>query len=108
MLFTRAPSLMKLAAALGRRHIRKSLRSPRLREIVTPRYVPGCKRILVSNDYYPALEQANVEVVTDALAAGHAHRGAARVRPPDRPRRAHPRHGVHRAVGAWQLDRARA
>ncbi|MBK6459980.1 MAG: NAD(P)/FAD-dependent oxidoreductase [Myxococcales bacterium] len=68
VLFTRAPGLMKLAAALGRRHIRKSLRSPRLREIVTPRYVPGCKRILVSNDYYPALEQANVEVVTDALA----------------------------------------
>ncbi len=68
LLFTRAPGLMKLAAALGRRHIRKSIRSPRLREIVTPRYVPGCKRILVSNDYYPALERPNVEVVTDALA----------------------------------------
>ena len=28
----------------------------------------GCKRVLISDDYYPALEQPNVELVTDAIA----------------------------------------
>lgn len=67
LMFSKAPKLMGLAAALGRRHVRRAIRDPRLREAVTPRYLPGCKRILVSNDYYPALAQPNVEVVTDPL-----------------------------------------
>ena len=40
---------------------------PALREKLTPRYSIGCKRILISNDYYPALAQPNVAVVTDGI-----------------------------------------
>jgi len=63
-MFTKAPRLMAVAAAIGKWHIRKSIRSPELRRAVTPSYLPGCKRILISNDYYPALDRPNVEVVT--------------------------------------------
>lgn len=40
---------------------------PVLRAKLTPDYRVGCKRILVSDDYYPALAQPNVELVTDAV-----------------------------------------
>ena len=43
---------------------------PELRAKLTPDYLLGCKRILVSNDYLPALGKPNVEVVTDGIARG--------------------------------------
>ena len=33
-----------------------------------PTYEIGCKRILISNDYYPALDAGNVDLVTDPIA----------------------------------------
>jgi cation diffusion facilitator CzcD-associated flavoprotein CzcO len=61
------PRLMKLVARLGRSHLSHQVRDPELREKLTPKYLPGCKRILMANDYYPALAQPNVEVVTDSI-----------------------------------------
>jgi cation diffusion facilitator CzcD-associated flavoprotein CzcO len=40
---------------------------PELRAKLTPHYRLGCKRILLANDYYPALTQPNVDVVTDSI-----------------------------------------
>jgi cation diffusion facilitator CzcD-associated flavoprotein CzcO len=65
--FTFDPRIMKLAERIGRAHIRAQIRSPELRRAVTPAYTLGCKRILLADDYYPALEQPNVEVVTEAI-----------------------------------------
>ena len=65
--FTTAPRLMPLAARLARRHIRRQISNPALRDAVTPRYVPGCKRILISDDYYPALTQPHVSLISDAI-----------------------------------------
>ena len=65
--FVVEPDVMKWAAAAGRRHIARQIRDPELRAKVTPRFVPGCKRILLANDYYPALDRDNVEVVTDPI-----------------------------------------
>ncbi len=45
------------------RHIRRSIRDPDLRAAVTPDYTLGCKRILLSNDYYDALYRADVHLV---------------------------------------------
>ncbi|MBV8221650.1 MAG: NAD(P)/FAD-dependent oxidoreductase, partial [Solirubrobacterales bacterium] len=45
----------------------RQVRDPQLRERLTPSYVIGCKRILVANDYYPALTRPNVELVTDRI-----------------------------------------
>ncbi|MBI0329961.1 flavin-containing monooxygenase [Burkholderia plantarii] len=61
------PALMKNVQKLAERHIRKQIADPALRATVTPNYTLGCKRVLISNDYYPALTRANVEVVTDAI-----------------------------------------
>jgi cation diffusion facilitator CzcD-associated flavoprotein CzcO len=44
-----------------------NLKRKKLRTTLTPDYRPGCKRLLPSNDYYPAVAQPNVEVVTDKI-----------------------------------------
>ncbi|WP_433704660.1 flavin-containing monooxygenase [Paraburkholderia sacchari] len=62
------PALMKNVQKLALRHIRNQIQDPALRDAVTPDYTIGCKRVLISNDYYPALARTNVNVVTDAIA----------------------------------------
>jgi cation diffusion facilitator CzcD-associated flavoprotein CzcO len=68
------PALMhpregSLPERVARRHLREQISDPVLRARLEPRYRIGCKRILVSDTYYPALAQPNVEVVTDAIRA---------------------------------------
>lgn len=65
--FVRQPKLMKAAEAIARGHLRRSVKDPHLRARLTPDYTIGCKRILLSNTYYPALSQPNTEVLTSAL-----------------------------------------
>jgi cation diffusion facilitator CzcD-associated flavoprotein CzcO len=65
--FTRRPRLMRALARLGRSHIRRQIANPELRRAVTPDYLPGCKRILLADDYYPALSRTNVELVTSTI-----------------------------------------
>jgi cation diffusion facilitator CzcD-associated flavoprotein CzcO len=48
--------------------MRSQLKDPRLLEKAWPDYTFGCKRILFSSHYLAALERANVELVTDAIA----------------------------------------
>lgn len=62
------PKLMKRAEELALRHVRRQISDPALREKVTPRYTLGCKRVLISNDYFPALARPNVQLVTDGVA----------------------------------------
>ncbi len=50
------------------RNLKRGVKTPELRERLTPDYRLGCKRILFSNDFYPALDRPNVELVTDAIA----------------------------------------
>ncbi|HEX4339219.1 MAG TPA: NAD(P)/FAD-dependent oxidoreductase [Polyangiaceae bacterium] len=61
------PGLMKQAEVMGRRHIEKQIPDPELCRKVTPDYTMGCKRILMSDDYYPALARKNVSVLTDSV-----------------------------------------
>jgi cation diffusion facilitator CzcD-associated flavoprotein CzcO len=63
------PRSGSLAERVGRKHLRDQVPDPELRAKLAPRYRIGCKRTLVSNDYYPALLQPNVELVTDSIAA---------------------------------------
>jgi cation diffusion facilitator CzcD-associated flavoprotein CzcO len=65
--FVRDKRLMRLVELSCKRHIRRSIGNHALRAQVMPRYMPGCKRILLSNDYYPALDQPNVELLTDGI-----------------------------------------
>jgi cation diffusion facilitator CzcD-associated flavoprotein CzcO len=66
--FTWHPKVMKVAELVGRFHIKRSIKDPELRRAVTPDYTIGCKRILISNDYYPALARENVSLVTGGVA----------------------------------------
>lgn len=63
--FALHPRLMKMVQKIALRHLRKQVARPSLRKTLTPDYTIGCKRVLISNDYYPALSRSNVEVVTD-------------------------------------------
>ncbi len=56
------PVMERVQGAL-RFHLRRSVKDPELRRICTPHFTLGCKRILLSNDWYPALQRPNVEVV---------------------------------------------
>ena len=47
------------------RHLHKQVADPELRRKLTPDYRAGCKRMLISNNYYPALDRPNVDLVTD-------------------------------------------
>jgi len=71
--FTREPRLMKLVERLARRHLRRQVPDPELRRRLTPSYTIGCKRILLSNDYYRAVSRPNVELVTDGIAEVREH-----------------------------------
>ncbi|GAA3739813.1 cation diffusion facilitator CzcD-associated flavoprotein CzcO [Spinactinospora alkalitolerans] len=66
--FVRFPALLRLASGLARRHLRRAVKDPGLRAKLTPDFTMGCKRILLSNDYYPALARPNVDVVASGLA----------------------------------------
>ena len=66
--FALQPKLMWPAKKLALRNIEKGIKDPELRKKVTPTFEIGCKRILISNTYYPALDADNVDVVTDGIA----------------------------------------
>ncbi len=84
------------------------VRDPALRERLTPHYTMGCKRILLSNDYYPALQRPNVELVTEGIRAvtPARHRHRRRQRAPAR--RARAGHRLPGRRGGRALPRARA
>jgi cation diffusion facilitator CzcD-associated flavoprotein CzcO len=59
-----APMLKRV----GLMHLRRSVPDRELRRKLTPDYLPGCKRILVANDYLPSLAEPNVEVLCEGIA----------------------------------------
>ncbi len=67
--FVKRPGVLKRAQRLALAHLERSVPDPGLRAKLTPGYVMGCKRILLSNDFYPALTRPNVDVVASGLAA---------------------------------------
>ena len=66
--FVKNPRLMKAVERLARAHMARQIPDPALRAKVAPDYTIGCKRILPSNHWYPALGRDNVELVTDRIA----------------------------------------
>ncbi|WP_262062562.1 flavin-containing monooxygenase [Streptomyces sp. STR69] len=66
--FTKRPNELGMVEQLAKRNMARSIKDPALRAKLTPDYRIGCKRILLSSAYYPALAQPNVDVVTSGLA----------------------------------------
>lgn len=67
LVFLDAPRLSKLPEAASLAHLRRSVSDPELRRKLTPEYQFGCKRVLISDDYWPTFERENVELVTEAI-----------------------------------------
>lgn len=66
--FTKHPDQLGLVEKIAKANMARAIRDPRLRAKLTPSYRIGCKRILLSNAYYPALAEPNVDVVASGLA----------------------------------------
>ncbi len=64
----KAPIFMKPLELAARAKLRMEVKDPELRAKVTPNFQIGCKRMLISNDWYPALSRDNVDLVTDGIA----------------------------------------
>ena len=71
--FAKLPGLMRVLQRDAQRFIAHQIPDPVLRKKVTPDYTMGCKRILLSSDYYPALTRPNVTVHTEGIREIRAH-----------------------------------
>ncbi|OBG40257.1 NAD(P)/FAD-dependent oxidoreductase [Mycolicibacter heraklionensis] len=60
--------LSGLVAQLGKAHLRATVKDPWLRRQLTPDFTPGCKRMLISSDYYPALQRDNCKLISWPIA----------------------------------------
>ncbi|HEY4226036.1 MAG TPA: NAD(P)/FAD-dependent oxidoreductase [Pseudolysinimonas sp.] len=65
----RVKPIGRVFEAVARRFLRSEVKDPALRAKLTPDFRIGCKRILISSDYYRALTQPNVELVTERIAS---------------------------------------
>jgi len=64
---TRRKWLLTPLKALGRKRIRDAIVDPALQEALTPKDEFGCKRVMVTDDWYPALAKPNVQVITGGV-----------------------------------------
>ena len=65
--FVLSPRLLAAPMALWRRQLRTQIADPELRAKCVPEYVMGCKRVVFSDDWYPALARPDVDLVTDPI-----------------------------------------
>ena len=63
------PEALDAARTRALDHLHAQVADTSLRERLTPHYEIGCKRVLISSDYYPAMIQPNVSLEASALAA---------------------------------------
>ncbi len=65
--FVKNPAILKKAEVVWRRHMEHAVSDPVKRAKLTPDYDLGCKRVLPSNDFYPAVAADNVDIVTEKI-----------------------------------------
>lgn len=65
--FSKHPEQLRVVERVSRLHMRRAVRDRALRRRLTPDYRIGCKRILLSNDWYPALARPHVDLVDSGL-----------------------------------------
>ncbi|WP_373187170.1 flavin-containing monooxygenase [Halopseudomonas sp.] len=65
--FISFPSLMKTMESRFHKHLEKGVSDPHKRAQLVPDYPMGCKRMLISNDFFPAVDRDNVELITTGI-----------------------------------------
>jgi cation diffusion facilitator CzcD-associated flavoprotein CzcO len=69
IVFFNSKILSTIGVLLSKWNLRRQVKDPELRKKLTPTFQFGCKRVLVSDDYWAAFERENVDLVTDSIAA---------------------------------------
>jgi cation diffusion facilitator CzcD-associated flavoprotein CzcO len=67
--FIKNPNIMSGAEKIAAAHMRRQVKDPELRRKLEPKFRLGCKRVLISNEWYPALTRPDVELVTEGISA---------------------------------------
>jgi cation diffusion facilitator CzcD-associated flavoprotein CzcO len=67
LVFLNSKRLSAIGEFGSMQHLRASVRDPALRAKLTPHFQFGCKRILISDDYWPTFERDNVDLVTEPI-----------------------------------------
>jgi cation diffusion facilitator CzcD-associated flavoprotein CzcO len=65
--FTSMQWIMNITTWQWRRFMYKNITDPKKREQLTPNYKMGCKRILISNNFYPAIDQQHVNILDQGI-----------------------------------------
>lgn len=63
----RNPSVLKPVGELAKQVLKVQIKDPELRKNVTPNFTIGCKRLLFANNYYPALQAENTNLIPHGL-----------------------------------------
>ena len=71
--FVYRQNMLKEGIKIAQQHLERQVPDPVLRAKLTPKYMLGCKRVLISDDFYPAVTQPNVEVVTEHIREVRVH-----------------------------------
>jgi cation diffusion facilitator CzcD-associated flavoprotein CzcO len=71
--FNGHPAMLRLGERIARWNLERAITDPELRARLTPDYAMGCKRVLIANDFYPALNRDNVHLVTEGVAEVRAN-----------------------------------
>ena len=71
--FAIEPRVMWAPERIAKLMLRRQIPDRALRRKLTPNYKLGCKRVLLADDYYPALARDNVDVVTDGIREVREH-----------------------------------
>ncbi|HEV7850932.1 MAG TPA: NAD(P)/FAD-dependent oxidoreductase [Mycobacterium sp.] len=66
--FTKHPSLLRFVEPVYELNMRRYVADPQLRRKLTPSYRAGCKRILISDNFYQAVADPKTDVITDGIA----------------------------------------
>ncbi len=67
--FTSQRWLMGIGEKISSRHLRNQVKDPTLRDALTPTFKMGCKRVLLSNKFYPTLQKENVTLVNSGISS---------------------------------------
>lgn len=67
--FSRNPAAVDQLRRTGLDHLRSAIADPAMIAALTPDYEPGCRRILVSDEYYPTLAMAHVKLIPQGVTA---------------------------------------
>lgn len=66
--FMGSTAIQRMLKRLSGHHLRGQVPDADVRKTLTPNFNPGCKRLLISNTWFPALQRSNVQLVTQAVA----------------------------------------